>query len=84
MKRRIGNMIILELTEDSICELCGKKDELRPYGPNGENICYDCGMKDEAKTQQMMSKTLFGEEISYEEAKSAVERINSLESSNNN
>ena len=33
--------------EDAICELCGKLDELRPYGPNGENICYECGMKDE-------------------------------------
>jgi hypothetical protein len=30
-----------------ICQLCGKEEELRPYGPSGEWICFDCGMKDE-------------------------------------
>jgi hypothetical protein len=29
------------------CDLCGKVDELRPYGPNGEAVCFECGMKDE-------------------------------------
>jgi hypothetical protein len=32
------------------CELCGKIDELRPYGANGEWICFKCAMKDEATT----------------------------------
>jgi len=36
------------------CEICGATDELRPYGPNGENSCFDCATKDglEAATQQ--------------------------------
>ena len=34
-------------TQHAKCELCGKFDELRPYGPNGESVCFDCGMKDE-------------------------------------
>jgi hypothetical protein len=32
------------------CQLCGKKAELRPYGPNREWVCFECGMKDEATT----------------------------------
>jgi hypothetical protein len=41
------------------CELCGAKDgELRPYGPNGENICFDCGMKDKDATERQMGKAL--------------------------
>jgi hypothetical protein len=27
------------------CETCGKRAELRPYGPNGARVCFDCGMK---------------------------------------
>jgi hypothetical protein len=57
---KIGNIAIICVEEESICELCGKKDELRPYGPNGENICFDCGMKDEKTTQRQMGKILFG------------------------
>jgi ribosomal protein L37AE/L43A len=43
---------------DGKCELCGMKDELRPYGPNGEWICFDCGMKDEAITAAQFAKVL--------------------------
>jgi hypothetical protein len=25
------------------CDLCGKVEETRPYGPNGENVCFGCG-----------------------------------------
>ncbi len=28
------------------CDMCGKIDELRPYGPSGECVCFECGMKD--------------------------------------
>ena len=28
------------------CQLCGEVSELRPVGPNGENICVTCGLKD--------------------------------------
>lgn len=43
------------------CELCGKEgEELRPYGPNNENICFDCGMKDEATTNRKMDELMDG------------------------
>jgi hypothetical protein len=45
-----------------VCEMCGKIDECRPYGPNGEQICFDCGMKDEETTQKKMAAYIFGEE----------------------
>ena len=47
---------------DQVCELCGKIDECRPYGPEGEQICFDCGMKDEATTKKRMEAYIFGEE----------------------
>ena len=39
---------------DQVCELCGKIDECRPYGPNSEQICYECGMKDIKTTEEKM------------------------------
>lgn len=41
------------------CDLCGKVEELRPYGPRGEAICFECGMKDEATTTKMALRYLF-------------------------
>lgn len=61
MSERIGNIAIIAPEEDRRCELCGKLDECRPYGPNGEQVCYDCGMKDEAAVNRQMNKHLFGE-----------------------
>lgn len=61
MSRRIGNAIFIEVEGDDVCELCGKVDELRPYGPNGERICYECGMKNRDATDKMMGKVLFGD-----------------------
>ena len=46
---------------DEVCEICGKVDECRPYGPNDENICFDCAMKDEATTERKMAAYIFGE-----------------------
>lgn len=62
MSKRIGNLIIIGPEDDDICDLCGKVDELRPYGPNGELICYDCGMKNKEVTNRMMARILFGDE----------------------
>lgn len=45
---------------DEVCEMCGKVDECRPYGPNNENICFDCGMKDEETTRKKMDAYIFG------------------------
>ena len=56
-------VIVIEPTPPAKCDLCGKHDELRPYGPNGENICYGCGMKDPAMTTRRMEHVLFGEPL---------------------
>jgi len=61
MSRRVGQVAIIEGEDDRRCELCGKIDECRPYGPNGEQVCFDCGMKNEAAAQRQMNKHLFGE-----------------------
>ena len=41
--------------EEGVCEACGAKDELRPYGKRLEsgrrlNVCYDCAMTDKPTT----------------------------------
>ena len=51
---------VIQQQSDEVCEMCGKVDECRPYGPNGENICFDCGMKDEATTLSRMNQYIFG------------------------
>lgn len=35
-------------------------EDVRPYGPKGQDVCYDCAMKPENKgaTKQMFQKTL--------------------------
>lgn len=63
MSQRIGNVAIICPGPDGPCQLCGKLDELRPYGPRGEWICYDCGMKDEETTNRQMGRILFGEGV---------------------
>lgn len=50
----------IEATEPGTCDLCGEIAELRPYGPNGENICFQCGMKDEESTRRAFEKVLDG------------------------
>ena len=44
------------------CELCGKIDECRPYGPNDEQICFEGAMKDEETTRKKMEAYIFGED----------------------
>ena len=53
---------IIAQEPEQICEMCGKVDECRPYGPNDEQICFDCGMKDEATTQRKMAAYIFGDQ----------------------
>jgi hypothetical protein len=53
---------IIAQQPDEVCEMCGKVDECRPYGPNDENICFDCAMKDEATTERKMAAYIFGEQ----------------------
>lgn len=63
MSKRIGKIAVIFPEPPGICELCGKRDELRPYGPKGERICFDCAEKDIATTKRQMDRVLFGEEM---------------------
>lgn len=49
---------------ETVCELCGKIDECRPYGPNSEQICFDCATSspemEEIVKKKMMSY-IFGD-----------------------
>jgi hypothetical protein len=51
----------IQETDPAPCEMCGKIRELRPYGPNGENVCFDCAMKDEAAAKRGFRKHVMGE-----------------------
>lgn len=44
------------------CSMCGKSDELRPYGPNYSWVCFDCAMKDEKGAEERCRKVMFGDE----------------------
>lgn len=59
----MSNLGRIEKTAPKTCELCGKTAELRPYGPNGENVCFDCGMKDEECAKRQFSRVVLGENI---------------------
>ena len=52
---------IIAQQADEVCEMCGKVDECRPYGPNDENICFDCAMTDKETTERKMAAYIFGE-----------------------
>lgn len=54
----------IAVESDQYCESCGKIEECRPYGPNGEQICFECGMKDEELTKKQMAKYIFGVDTS--------------------
>jgi hypothetical protein len=50
---------------NQMCELCGKIDECRPYGPNNEQICFDCAHSTpemEEIARKKMAAYIFGEE----------------------
>jgi len=59
MTKRVGNLTIIEITDNAQCELCGVIDELRPYGPGGKNICFECGEKDRETTEARMRNVMF-------------------------
>lgn len=46
---------------DGVCESCGDKSDLRPYGAAGEWICFSCAKKDPKTTEKRMGQVLFGE-----------------------
>jgi len=60
MTKRIDKLVVIYREEDSICEFCGKKAELRPYGQNRERICFRCAMEDEKMTEKRFNEVLTG------------------------
>jgi hypothetical protein len=60
MTKRIGNRLFIYEQKPAKCEMCGQIDELRPYGPKGENVCFDCAMKDEAVAAERFKARLGG------------------------
>ena len=49
---------------EQFCEMCGKLDECRPYGPNGEQICFNCATTkcDMEEVEKRMAQHIFGED----------------------
>lgn len=43
------------------CELCGKIEETRPYGPNGERVCFPCAKKDPEAMKRGFRRHIEGE-----------------------
>jgi hypothetical protein len=60
MTRKVKGGLLLELELPGICEMCGAKKELRPYGPKGENVCFDCMKKDELAAHRAFAQRLRG------------------------
>lgn len=60
MSKKVGNTFYIEEEPSATCEMCGKIDELRPYGPKGENVCFSCGMKDPAAAARQFAKRVSG------------------------
>ena len=48
-----------------VCEMCGKIDECRPYGPNGEQICFECATTkcDKEQVEKRMANHIFGDSL---------------------
>lgn len=57
------DVLLIDGRTPAKCELCGAIGELRPYGPNGENICFDCGMKNEPETARQKDKLWVGKKV---------------------
>ena len=58
MTHRAGNVVTIENTRPAPCDCCGRRLELRPYGPNGESLCFDCGMLDESAAKRQFDRLL--------------------------
>lgn len=62
MTKRVGKVAFIEPEPPDVCTGCGKKAELRPYGPGGKRVCFDCGMKDEPAAKRAFRSKVLGEE----------------------
>jgi hypothetical protein len=59
---RRGNKVVMDRIDPrmGVCEFCKKRDDLRPYGPNNENICFDCMKKDEETAKRKFMELFMG------------------------
>jgi len=53
-----GGFVLIEQLPPEKCQLCGKVEELRPYGVGGTWVCFDCGMADKKTTETMFCERL--------------------------
>jgi hypothetical protein len=56
MSGKDGLTFVIEEENKQQCDLCGKIEELRPYGPNGECVCFNCGMKNEKDARKQFGQ----------------------------
>lgn len=76
MTKVINGIVFIEPEPNDVCELCGKTEELRPYGPNGERVCFDCGMKNEPAARTRMGTLLFGDKTRTQNPTSKTQKNN--------
>ena len=60
MSKNINGIPYIYVEPDSVCSLCGKTAECRPYGVNGTQICFSCGVKNMKETATQAGLQLFG------------------------
>jgi len=60
----MSSLGVIQEQPPECCEMCGKIDECRPYGPNNENICFECATTkcDPAQVEKRMAQHIFGEQ----------------------
>lgn len=58
MIKVVGGEVFFEEEPEAKCEFCAELRELRPYGPNGENVCRPCANKDPEALKERMDKAL--------------------------
>lgn len=51
---------IIKVEPHGFCDMCGKHEELRPYGPKDENICFGCAMKNYHVAEEKMKQHVLG------------------------
>lgn len=56
-KRKDG-IFVIQAEPARTCQMCGKKAECRPYGPNGQVVCFGCAMKDPEEAKRQLEKRM--------------------------
>ena len=55
------HIVVLKKENPQQCDMCGQIDELRPYGPKGEDVCFDCAKKNPKAMARQFKKRLSGQ-----------------------